>query len=280
MASPEFRGSPRAKKSNLAWPLRQNFVSRKARAIYCPIGKNGCTFLKRQMVLSSDVEYRQQIADFNVHTLTDHARTGMQLSDYSDTEVTELLASPDYFRFAVIRAPIDRLISAYMEKFVLGRMSPPNWAHTKPVVWHVQKAAGLEAADMDRGITFREFAEFVVARAPTQLDAHWRPQHLYLEGVHWDRLYEMSELMEISDMLEARSGRVLPRKAVNVTGNLGRTLVEGGADLLPAEIAGLPPLSIDSYLDPGLREAIEDYYAADIALLDEKRRAQRNRAAQ
>lgn len=270
MQSAEFRASPRAKRSDLAWPLRQNFVSQKARVVYCPVGKNACTFLKRQVVLSSDVNYRKQIADYNVHALTDHVRSGMQLSDYSETDVTHFLTSPYYFRFAVIRAPIDRLLSAYLEKFVSERMSVPNWTHTKPVVWHVQRAAGFDEVDMDRGITFRAFVEFVVSRSPEQLDAHWRPQHLYLEGVKWDRLYKMSELTDVTDMLEARSGRVLPRKPVNVTGKLGRTFKEGAADLLPGEVSRMPQLTTESYLDPALRETIESYFAEDILLLSGK----------
>ena len=224
------------------------------------------------MVLSSDLEYRRQIADYNVHTLTDHVRTGMQLSDYGEAKVTEFLTSPEYFRFAVIRDPVERLLSAYMEKFVLKRMSPPNWIHTRPVVWHVQRAAGMEAPDMDRGITFRQFAEFVMSRPPEQLDAHWRPQYLYLEGVQWDRLYGMSEMTDITRMLEARSGHDLPCKAVNVTGNLGSTFVEGSADLLASEIADMPALTVKSYFDAGLRQALETYYAADIELLKENQR--------
>lgn len=272
LESLEFRASPRANKNRLTWPLKQHFVSQRARAIYCPIAKNGCTFIKRQMVFSSDVEHCDYITNHDVHTLTDYVCTGIQLGDYSEAEAAHFLASPDYYRFAVIRDPVDRLISAYMEKFVLNRNRPRNWAHTKPVVSHVQNAAGLEAPNMDRGISFREFVEYVVSRAPDTLDPHWCPQYLYLEGVHWNRIYKMSELMHVTDMLEDRSGRVLPRKAVNITGNLGDTFLEGGDNLLPAEIAASPPLSVDSYLETGLREVIEDYYAVDIQLLNENQR--------
>lgn len=278
MASEEFRASDRAGKTRLGWPLQQHFVSHRARVIYGPIGKNACTFLKRQMVRVSDVPYADHLLP-DIHVLTDHVRSGMQLSDYSAEEAARIVSDPAYVRFAVLRDPADRLLSAYMEKLVLNRMNSGNHLHTAKPVWAVQRAqgrsgqdrAGQDGPDFDRGVTFREFATWVTAQDPATLDAHWRPQHLYLEGVAWDCFYPFDRLDLVVDMLEARGGRPLPRLPENRTGSGEGEAREGAADLLPAEIAAAPRIARASFFDEDLSARVARFYARDRALLDEAR---------
>lgn len=265
--SREFRTSPRGRKTPLGWPLAQNFVSHRAKVIYCPIGKNACTFLKRQMVRVSDVDQAEYILP-DIHVLTDRVCTGLQLSDYPEDEVRRLIADPAYLKVALLRDPVDRLLSAYFEKFVVNRTMPANAPHTGTVVRPVQAAQGLAAPDYDRGITFRDFVEFVTAQDPARLDPHWRPQHLYLQGMSWDRLYPLARLDAMIDMLEERSGRSgLPRMPQNETGSGKGKPHPGAADLLPAEILAAPRISKESYFDAALESAVTDYYSRDLDLL-------------
>jgi len=267
LRSDAFHQWERAHKNALRWPRSQVFVSVKAKVIYCPIGKVACTFLKRQMLRISDVAHREDLMEA-VHLLTDNVRTGMQLSDYSLREAEGFIADPGFFRFAVLRAPRDRLLSAYIEKFVLNRMVPGNIYHTAGVVGPVQQAQGLATPDFDRGISFRDFVTAVTAALPEKLDPHWKPQHLYLAGIAYDRIFGFDEIDAAIDILEERSGQTLPRQAQNVTGSGKGEIRPGAADLLPADLAALPRLDKASFFDADLDAKIMEYFAEDIALME------------
>lgn len=265
LRSKEFRALPKSRKNGLTWPLNQMFVSRKARVLYCPIGKNACTYLKRQMVRISSVEHADYLLE---HTLlTDSVATGLQLSDYPLEEVDEMLTSPNWLRFAIIRDPRDRLLSAYLEKFVMNRLATGNIVHTAQIVAPVQAAEGRSEPDFDRGITFRAFANQVMSMPPGVLDPHWRPQRLYLTGTAWTKLYRFDEIGAATEMLEARTGQTLPRQALNVTSSGKEDAFDGAADLLPGEIEALPRLASASYFDSGLDATIAHYYASDYTAL-------------
>lgn len=266
MGSPEFRQSPRARKTDLGWPLNQVFVSHPAKVIYCPIGKNACTFMKRQMVRISGLPYRDYIIP-DIHVLTDHVRTGVQLSDHDEAEARRVIADPAYVKFAILRDPADRLLSAYIEKFVLNRLNEGNRHHTAKVVWNVQRHRGFGAPDFDQGISFREFVTHVTTQEPLTLDAHWRPQHLYLEGIAWDRFFTVEQIDAAIDLLEARSGMTLARQPENDTDSGRGELRPGAADLLPAQIIAGPRLSKASYFDPDLEARVAAFFRTDLELI-------------
>jgi len=266
--SAEFRDSHRALKTPLGWPLAQVFVSKKARVLYCPIGKNACTFLKSEVTRSADLPHTTYMTR-DIHFITDHVRTGMQLSDYTEDQVARLINAKQYFKFAVLRDPMDRLLSAYIEKFVIGRLEVPNIHHTKSVVVPVQKVKGPALADFDRGITFRQFVEFIAQADASKLDPHWRPQADYLTGITYDRFFRIDQLDELIDILEERAEMTLNRKARNVTGSGRGKALKGAADLLPAQIAAAPRIAKESFFDDDLRAMTEQVFAADFALLEQ-----------
>lgn len=266
--SREFQRSPRARKTALDWPLAQVFVSRPAKVIYCPIGKNACTFLKTEVARSAGLPQFNEIAR-DIHFTTDYICTGLQLSDYPPERAKRLMTAPQFFKFAVLRDPFDRLLSAYIEKFVMGRLQPANIHHTKSIVVPVQRAAGLSTPDFDQGITFRQFIEFVSKANAAKLDPHWRPQICYLQGINYTRLFRIDQLDEVMDILEERSGVALSRQARNVTGSGKGTHVKKAMDLLPAEIAAAPRIVRDSFFDDTLRAIVRHVYADDFACLEQ-----------
>lgn len=249
-------------KTRLGWPLAQVFVSRRSRVLYCPIGKVACTFLKQQMVRISDVAHPDLILS-DISRLTDHIPTGLQLSDYPEAEARAMMADPAMWRVAVLRNPADRLLSAYVEKFVIGRNHPANIFHTRKVV---AAAQGRETPDIDGGISFRAFLETIAAAPPETLDPHWRPQAHYLTGMVYDRLFALEQIGAVVDELEARSGCVLPRQAQNVTDSGAGAAWAGAADLLPAQILARSRIGKASFLEPGLLELIDVHFAEDAAL--------------
>ncbi|WP_299031766.1 sulfotransferase family 2 domain-containing protein [uncultured Sulfitobacter sp.] len=265
--SPEFRASPRARKNALTWPEAQYFVAPAQKVIYCPIGKNACSFFKQAMVKLGGHPHSATILR-SVHMLTDHVKTGMQLSDYAPDDAESFMADPEMFRFAILRDPARRLLSAYIEKFVNTRTENTNVTHhTGPVVRAVQTAEGLETPDFARGISFQAFVDHITAMPAEQLDPHWRPQHLYLGAYEWPNLYTFDSLPRAVADLEARTGITLDATAVNRTGSGAGTPHQGAQDLLPPELDRLLPLSEASFLTPEIRERLTAYYATDYELI-------------
>ena len=264
--SPAYRRWETAHKNGMPWPLNQVFISRRAGVIYCPIGKVACTFLKHQMVHVSDVAHLALIVQ-DVHGITDTIRTGLQLSDYPIAQAEAFIADPGIFKFAVLRPPRERLLSAYIEKFVLNRTEPGNIYHTRSVLGPVQQRKGLAGLDADAGISFRDFICEITSQPSPRLDPHWRPQADYLQGITYDRLFRFDQMDAVLDLLEIRSGKKLSRQPQNVTGSGSGRADIAAADLLPAQIMALPKLDKSCFFDAPLEAAIASYFSADEALL-------------
>lgn len=265
--SGEFRNHRNSWKSDIEWPLRQVFVAPSAKVMYCPIGKNACSYMKSQMVRIGDVRHRQSVLR-SIHFFTDHANTGVQLSDYPREDVDRWLGDREFFKFAILRDPRERLLSAYIEKFVAGRLEGGNIGHTRTVIIPVQRDGGLEVPDYQRGISFQDFVNFVVTHPPHVLDAHWRPQETYLSGIEYDRFYRLDQINDITEELKRRSGVDLPLKAINVTGSGRGGHHDGAHALLPAQLETLGRLDIASFYTPELDEKVRSYFAGDYALLE------------
>ncbi len=265
LGSAEFKASSRSKKFSHGWPIAQVFLSKDARVIYCPIGKNACTFLKRQIVRISNVEFQDFLLP-DIHRLTDHTNTGLQLSDYPREEIESLIGDPEYFRFAVLRHPEERLLSAYTDKFIKNREDPAHIQHTRSVVQPVQLSEGLPELDYRRGITFRAFIEFITSQEPGTLDPHWKPQKLYLTGISWDHFYMMDEINALVSDLERRTGKKLPRRSENTTASGHGDAHPGAMDLLPTEIETLPAIGKASFWDDHLQGLVREFFAEDYSL--------------
>ena len=264
--SAEYKSSPRSKKNSLAWPLRQVFISLPSKVIYCPIGKNACSFLKAQMVHMTEDQYLEVILK-DVHFITDTVNTGLQLSDYTLAEVNDFITSPEFFKFAVMRDPLDRTLSAYIEKFVLQRTIPGQIVHTSSVIDAVQLQKGINTPDYETGISFKDFVSFIIRQPPELLDPHWRPQHLYLSGMTYDRVFVFKEMDDLIDLLESRSGKILPRKAQNVTNSgVGKT-VEGAYNLLPDAIVRFGRIDKESFFTPEIKNQLRKLYSDDFKVL-------------
>lgn len=272
--STEFKTSPRSRKNTLNWPEAQYFIARDKKVMYCPIGKNACSFFKQAMVKLAE-HPNHAVINRSVHMLTDHVKTGIQLSDYGLDDVQTIMDDPDLFKFAILRDPARRLLSAYIEKFVKNREEHGNVKfHTSTVVWAVQAQQGFSEPDFNRGISFRSFVEQITSMPPEVLDPHWRPQYLYLGAYDWPHLYTFDMLPQAIAELEMKSGVQLDAPPVNRSGS-GVGAVHPGADtLLPGALDTLPMIAVESYLTPEIDAALRVYYARDYALIDALNTAQ------
>lgn len=204
----------------------------------------------------------------------------------------------------VLRDPFSRLASAFASKFVRrGIASDTCW----PVVERVQlglvgapgplpprdsvriakrpkgemKVPVFSTVDYERGITFRQFVDYVVRTPNPQLDPHWRPQADYIRDTRVDLFGTLEHLQQTLDEALARLGRTGPRVAPPrpKTPQLGETISNGTrqlpctADVAAGEFrsAGVEPTA-EALYDDALREAVRARYAADFALYESVQR--------
>jgi hypothetical protein len=143
------------------------------------------------------------------------------------------------YRFAVVRNPWERLLSAY--RFA-------RQGGTGEVV--VNNAAFYRDRVPDR---FDRFVlEWLPQQPPQRLDPIFMPQHLFVcdagGGLLVHDLYDLGEMERLARELSARLGRPLAIPRSNATGS--------GAELAR------------QYRDPVVVSAVADYYARDVALFD------------
>jgi hypothetical protein len=265
---------PATRPNGLAWPHAPILAVQNHKLLFCPIAKNGCTSLKRLMVSLSDVEHKELFLSGDVHRGIDNHRTGLKLLDHDLDLARQIMSSEKYYKFAVIRDPFTRLVSAYLEKFVINRLGKPNQYHTGPVVAGVQ---GTDQPDFQRGITFAEFIRYITSQAPESLDPHWKPQVLYLAGIHYDRIYRMDQLDALCSDLASRVGHPVSLEKKNASEKSGSRFLPDAAHLYADELKRPQAIDKCSFLDSELMFDIAQYFADDYRLCVDAR--QKNQPA-
>jgi hypothetical protein len=246
--------------NGMRWPYGTMMVAERHKLFYIPVAKCACTSLKSMMIRLADVDRAEIAVELGVHFVTDRFNTGVQLKDKPIDRAREILASDDYFKFSVIRDPFERLVSAYLEKFVYNRHSQRNQLHTRPVIREVQ---GTDDIDIGQGISFDDFIHYVLRQDPYDLDPHWRPQHIYFLGVpHISRIFRLENINELEQFLLQNHG---------ITVKLGHQNKTRKSDIFLPEAATLPAVEFDhrqainpgSFVSSWNEQAIRDYYAED-----------------
>lgn len=254
---------PKGANNLLRWPYSGMMASESQRLLYVPIAKCACTTLKTLMIELADVPRQKLASQMGVHWVTDRFNTGVQLKDKPMEVAREILASPDYFKFTVIRDPVERIISAYLEKFVYKRHNPRNLLHTRPVLEQVQQTADI---DIERGITFEDFVAHITRCSPHDLDSHWRPQYLYIKGVpHFRGIYRLEHITQLANDLGKRLGRSITLDHQNRT-EKSNSMLGGAARMLPGDIEAAGSIDPNSLLDQVIRDSLVSYYSADLKL--------------
>ena len=118
----------------------------------------------------------------------------------------EVLTSPEYRRFTVVRDPASRVLSAYLEKIGQGLKQ------SEPIVAEL----GIPASD----ITFSQFLDVIAEHESRDQDPHWRRQadHVgwgivdYHAAIHleeldssWDRVAELTGIADLHETFYCRN---------------------------------------------------------------------------
>ena len=155
--------------SSPAMDFRSKYiVSDEYRFVYFVVQKVACTSIKTALAPLFDLDTSRADArreDANPHFIIHRI---FQDSGYQIGR-DELLASPrydDYFKFAFVRNPWDRLVSCYLDKIAGTHKSGNIGFSTFP--------------EIRKGMPFAEFVRAVHAIPDTEANSHFRSQHVSL----------------------------------------------------------------------------------------------------
>jgi hypothetical protein len=225
---------------NSQWPLNSLLVSQKHRVIYTPIGKNANTTLKRMFVRLSGHPNTAEILDGDVHSyLVSHA-TGLSLCDYTPGEAAGILGDGRYFRYVVLRDPLLRVVSGYLEKFVvnpqpLGRHGEAPIVTGSAIDWIYRLRS--ERPDYGRSVSFQEFVAYVTNNDDSRLDVHFKSQEAYLEQQSFDFVGVLEQMGRLTGVLESRFNQKIEMEHYNSSARKKPLLRRRGQEnLLPAQI--------------------------------------------
>jgi hypothetical protein len=156
------------------------------------------------------------------------------LGSFSPSEVKEIVTAPGWFRFGVVRDPVDRFFSAWRDNVFLCRPGNERF---------------LNAGDQ-RHVEFEHFLNLVLGEDdPLTCDAHWRAQWAILRPteIAYTRLYALNELDGLRD-------------------DIGRHLSahghEGGAPPIPRFNEGYD-IGPEGFVEAATAERLHRFYSVD-----------------
>jgi Sulfotransferase family len=234
-----------------AFALRHLYVYPRLRLSYTYIPKNACTSFKRtfgraQGWLAADGP--------SAHEMT----LRWWLSGIVRFPVTEE-------RIVVVRDPFDRVLSGYLNRFLM-RADP---AADHAMRTGLAKLVGPEGS-RDQ-VTFADFVEYLSTTPSRRLNEHWRPQSDFLLG-SYTRMIRFEHLAEDTAFL-SRRGLSLAEARGHATSTIRRDLGPGWGYRRARRLRrlrrrqGLLPARENMY-DDRLRAMVADRYAGDLALFD------------
>lgn len=223
--------------------------------LYCPIPKNACTFFVRLILDNSPVAEEYRSSDLDPH---EFRRRNAALRMRNATPLT----APDFLRFLILREPIDRLVSAYLNKFVRNI----NYRQARLATEKYRFRRGMPSSD--KFLSFAQFVEFLAAESPRKFDVHWRPQHLLVQPFvkYFDEIVTMESIPEVVELLSHRFGRNLPcLPTPNRNEYLQYPLADKLFDAPPNELRELTKMPTpSSLLTDQLKDLAERIYRDDL----------------
>jgi hypothetical protein len=168
------------------------FVDVKRRYMFFAVPKAACTTMKALLHrMNGDPPLTYDLGEVETRRgMFVHQRRNVplpSLHDLDDPTQEKVLTSPDFFRFAIVRNPYTRLISAWRSKVALCE---PGFEY---VYRDVRGSLPQSHNDL---ISFPEFLDYVERSDPAAYDPHWMLQtdHLFHDALQFSFLGKMENL--------------------------------------------------------------------------------------
>jgi hypothetical protein len=238
-------------------PSFERLTSKRHRLVYLPIGKVACSTIKQWMLA---------IEELNIELSSDFHQDVRRLQkQHSLIATPQILRDPAYVKFMFVRDPHERLVSAFVDKFVFADPSKTG----APAHSIIERIAADTQRDRAQRCTFREFINYLVNTPDESHDGHWRAQAWFAQRQPLDFLgtvrhieRDLETLRDIAGIgAQPPVGHLNPRrpKVVQAT--------RCHADTLALELSRMdekPPW--DAFYDKPLREIVHNRFAKDFDL--------------
>lgn len=159
------------------FPYKHYYFSTNLKLIYLAIPKNANSFFRVAFFMNSDnaADFRPQ-EESAVEYLRRTRRGKLRIPNL------RVLDDPGYTRMVILRNPMNRLVSAYIDKFVKTVDRPPE-----PMQRYIREAGlHLSKALTPSSFTFADFLHYTIALDDAVIDDHWRPQANFVNGRTFD----------------------------------------------------------------------------------------------
>lgn len=256
-----------------SFPKPYLLIDHDKRLVYLSIPKNACSMLKLNFVMNTGHRDAYLASGAGIHGFCD-TLTAAPLA-------REQIMSPDYFRFVVLRDPLLRILSAYLDKFVRKRHARSREIRVRQMTDTIRAAQSIAGIPYDpgRSISFEEFVRFLSTAEDTDFNMHWMPQSRSVgtDLSVFNHVGRVERLDETLHMLERKFGFVTQTATTGHIPYRHRANFSETADL-KAPYRALPH-ELDAFHDampmpelfftPALRELLRSRYAADVALYEQ-----------
>ncbi|XP_066288166.1 carbohydrate sulfotransferase 14-like [Branchiostoma lanceolatum] len=163
-------GMPRSPYNLETWEQKTLFrhiiVNDKYKFLYCYIPKVACSNWKKVIkVLDGKIENVEK------RVKMDHRKDLVFLSDLPADEVKSRLES--YYKFMFVRDPMQRLLSAYRDKFANKAIVDFPLRYGRDIIrkYRANAPTNVNGTDM----TFSEFVHYLSDTEPREMNEHWQP---------------------------------------------------------------------------------------------------------
>ncbi len=246
------------------WITMRYLVNHKHKIVYSPIEKNACSLFKNILVDQSEYADDYRKSKIAVHRYITAHKQRFFAQDFS------CLCSPEYFKLIILRNPFDRLVSAYIDKFV--RSAKQN-RHSIPVINQVYKSL-KEKPNYQQSITFRQFVNFLIDKEDRLLDPHWRPQYIYmgLGLLEFDLIGQFENLSAVVENLETRFNLEIETNVAPAHRIVYGSFDKGKkfSDAYPKTLRALESFpSSSSMYTPDVEEMVRKKYAKDLEIYEQ-----------
>lgn len=245
-ASSSFEPLSQNKKHQFAAAHALNIYN--SNAIYSFIPKNACTTMRFSLALGNECIDSKD--DFNwIHR--NNATFSASLRELQEAAYT----------FVILRSPIYRLASVYLDKIV----------DRTNVAWNLYDLIKREIPLAE--ITFRKFVELVTSEELIHKEIHWAPQSDFLVYKYYDDYFSLEQFSEAIPLIEKRAGiKIYDARNLTKHGTDQYTMINDQcyADTKPyilfnLKLSGKIP-SHESLYDITLKNMVEEAYKNDFIL--------------
>ena len=153
------------------------YVNDDHKFIYCEVPKVACTNWKRiLLILTGKMNTTDPLAlpADGVHDSLQNTYL-KKLSSYSPKEIRHRL--DNYYKFVFVRNPLERILSAYKNKFTLTYNTYFHMHYGRKIIKRFRKNPSAKSLETGSDVTFPEFIRYLLDPATTKKDlfnAHWR----------------------------------------------------------------------------------------------------------